>query len=313
MSLAAINAVLALGDEVTGAARMILVVLANHANDDMEAWPKQSRIADQAGVDPQTVKRTLRGLIADGYLDREVNGARSEQCMALPLRRRPNLYRLTAKVVATDVEGYQTDPPRGVPDVSPVRGTRPTPRTVSGTSSWNPLSPRGESRPDGPGPVESESGAPPENYGRGQAAVEVALFEACYPDPWAKGIRLRDALTGTELGRLQVAARSMIRAGATPDEVAHRARLARVHWSDVAKVTPAALDRNWAGLGELTLDDAPSTPDPDRIRLGPLREGHCTRHRGFELNPDGSCDACRIIGDDTTPIDDVPDPWEHIA
>lgn len=56
----------------TGAARMVLVVLADHANSDgSNAWPSVQRIAREARCSTSTVHRVLRELEADGYVTRE--------------------------------------------------------------------------------------------------------------------------------------------------------------------------------------------------------------------------------------------------
>ena len=77
----------------TGTDRLVLLALANHANDNGEAWPSIDTIAREAGVQRrQTVKDALARLVAAGLIEREINGAPDHRLRA---DRRPNLYRLT--------------------------------------------------------------------------------------------------------------------------------------------------------------------------------------------------------------------------
>jgi len=65
MSLGAVNAVLA-NSKASGAARMVAFVLAHHANKQGVSFPKQSTIAEEAGVDVRTVQRALDWLVENG-------------------------------------------------------------------------------------------------------------------------------------------------------------------------------------------------------------------------------------------------------
>ena len=77
----------------TGTDRLVLLALANHANDNGEAWPSIDTIAREAGVQRrQTVKDALARLVAAGLIERKINGAPDHRLRA---DRRPNLYRLT--------------------------------------------------------------------------------------------------------------------------------------------------------------------------------------------------------------------------
>ena len=55
-----------------GAARLVLIVLADHANNDgSNAWPSVSTIARQANCSMSTAHRVLRELEAGGQIARE--------------------------------------------------------------------------------------------------------------------------------------------------------------------------------------------------------------------------------------------------
>jgi hypothetical protein len=80
------------GSLAAGSDRLVLLALANHASGDtMECWPSISLLAREAGVTPDTVKRSLRILVDRGLIERVINGAPDQR---IPRDRRPNLYRL---------------------------------------------------------------------------------------------------------------------------------------------------------------------------------------------------------------------------
>ena len=70
MSIQLIQLALAVED-LTPAAKAVLMVLANHANDKHEAWPSTSRICRQTGFADRTVHRAVNALEAAGYISRE--------------------------------------------------------------------------------------------------------------------------------------------------------------------------------------------------------------------------------------------------
>jgi len=51
-----------------GKARLVHVVLADHANDDGKCWPSQSKIAARAGCSVEHVRVTVRQMEADGFI-----------------------------------------------------------------------------------------------------------------------------------------------------------------------------------------------------------------------------------------------------
>jgi len=51
--------------------KLILLALADCANDEGEAWPSIATLARKCGSDPRTIQRNLRGLEAAGFIRRE--------------------------------------------------------------------------------------------------------------------------------------------------------------------------------------------------------------------------------------------------
>jgi hypothetical protein len=52
-----------------GKARLIHVVLADHANDEGICWPRQDQIANRAGCSVEHVRVTIKQMVADGYVE----------------------------------------------------------------------------------------------------------------------------------------------------------------------------------------------------------------------------------------------------
>lgn len=89
--------------EVSGTQRLVLLSLANHADDSGVCWPSLNTVAREARVSRRRAEDAVRGLVAAGFVEREVNAA--------PVARhagyRSNLYRLvrSAGTSAHDVTG----------------------------------------------------------------------------------------------------------------------------------------------------------------------------------------------------------------
>ena len=54
--------------QLTGSKMVILLCLADHANDDGECWPSIARLAERARIDPSNVTRHINELEGAGYL-----------------------------------------------------------------------------------------------------------------------------------------------------------------------------------------------------------------------------------------------------
>ena len=72
MSIAHMNAVLDLPPDATSnaAERLVLVVIADHANMDGMCWPSVSRVARRAGLSSSHVRRCIANLCDAGLLDK---------------------------------------------------------------------------------------------------------------------------------------------------------------------------------------------------------------------------------------------------
>lgn len=100
MSIQALAWVLEREDTTTGADRLVLMSLANHAgwhHGRWECWPTVEQIMREAGVHRrQTVKNAMQRLVESGLIERQINAAPD---VRIPARRRPNLYVLNMPAV----------------------------------------------------------------------------------------------------------------------------------------------------------------------------------------------------------------------
>lgn len=71
--------------------RLVLIALANHADERGECYPSVERIAAEAGTTPVQARRILTGLAEGGHVVRIINGSPDER---MRKDRRTNLYRI---------------------------------------------------------------------------------------------------------------------------------------------------------------------------------------------------------------------------
>lgn len=107
--------------KTTGYGKMILTVLAHHANgESLDCWPSRRRIVEESGFSEATVKRTLRKLEAEGFIRRgpvqDANGRAHEHGFTLLMDT------LTGE--------------KAMPKPRPQRRAKVTPRTFETLRTW---------------------------------------------------------------------------------------------------------------------------------------------------------------------------------
>lgn len=90
MSIQAVNWVLEHSTS-KGAQRLVMISLANHADERGEAWPSVQRIADESNSSVAYVKRALADLETAGHITKDVNAAPDSRMRG---DRKTNLYRI---------------------------------------------------------------------------------------------------------------------------------------------------------------------------------------------------------------------------
>lgn len=79
MTVQSITAAYSLRDpSLSTSARFLLVTLANYANQDMQCWPSQARLADETGLTPRYVVALFKVLEEKGYISRATRPNRKD-------------------------------------------------------------------------------------------------------------------------------------------------------------------------------------------------------------------------------------------
>lgn len=76
-----------------GTEKLILSILAEHANDKGECWPSVGLLAAKANCSDRHVRNALNALVERGELERDINGGRGTRSDL-----RPNRYRIVMPV-----------------------------------------------------------------------------------------------------------------------------------------------------------------------------------------------------------------------
>ena len=157
MSVQALAAVLESETRTTGVDRLVLLALANHANELLECWPSHETLAREANAHVDTVRKSLRRLDDLGLVDRRTNAAPDSR---IPTDRRPNLYRLRLEREGRDVlPAGGTDRRDGRDGSSGTGGTRrPTKPSGNHQRTARRPDPGEQTRPIPP-PIEELRGA----------------------------------------------------------------------------------------------------------------------------------------------------------
>lgn len=115
--------------EVVGGQRLVLLSLANHADDRGVCWPSIDTLSKEARLSRRRVEEAIRGLVATGIVQRTVNGA------PVPGSNRPNLYRLikapdeTAGAESSAPADVAPDESSGPDEMAPAESSS-SPRTI---------------------------------------------------------------------------------------------------------------------------------------------------------------------------------------
>jgi hypothetical protein len=115
VSLEAMVASLYLPASVSSTHRLVLIAIANYADENDEAYPSHATVAKLANVSPERVRHIVRDLVNAGWIERVVAGAYD---LRIPAQKRPNLYRLTYVPPGVRRGSYAT----GVPGQPPNQG-----------------------------------------------------------------------------------------------------------------------------------------------------------------------------------------------
>lgn len=112
------------------AQRLMMLALADAANDQGVCWPSVATLAEKCSVVPRTAQRTLANLETDGWIETRSGGTN-----------RTNVYQLRLDRLDPSLAGQPAMPSAGAP-VRPTPDTHVTPdKTVTLTPTSEPLTP----------------------------------------------------------------------------------------------------------------------------------------------------------------------------
>jgi DNA-binding MarR family transcriptional regulator len=148
--------------------RLIMLSLADHANDEGLCYPSISRLCQRTGLKERAVQKNIKELIAEGYIHRDMNKGKSGS----------NLYVLTP---APNAPPHEMHPARYAPH--PRTKCTPTPAPDAPEPSGNHQEPSGidnaganaaENPPDPPKPKKARL---PEDWTPSDDDIEYALSQ----------------------------------------------------------------------------------------------------------------------------------------
>lgn len=226
-----------------GTDRLVLLSLANHANELGQSWPSVATIAQEANVSERAVQRSLASLRAAGALEVVANGAPDER---IRRDRRPNLYRVL-KTARGDADGT-SQRGDGVTGESPGEASR---GDAGGSHGVTLVTERGDAG-DTQTIIEPSLNHLAESLSASSGSVKPKrkrdeLFDAivavCHLNV--------EQLTKDERGRVNSAVKQIREVGGSGVDVAARAAKFRAKYP-TASLTPQAISANWSALGTPT-------------------------------------------------------------
>ena len=212
--------------------KIVLVSLADQANDDGVCWPGVGSICLRTSFSDRAVQNAIKHLETWGYVKRVERKGRSTY--------------------------YTVTPEAGSPpkDAHPEAGS-PTPARRSGAPEAGSPTPEAGSPITINEPSLNHQGNAPKPA-RAPDALFESVAEVCGLD-WKN-------LTKMERGRLNVSVSSLREINATPAQVRERARAYRKLWSLIS-LTPTALAANWGQcVAKVTVTSGPAyAPPPSQL------------------------------------------------
>lgn len=256
-------------DDLQGSRLLVMLALADWANDGGYCWPSSEALAQKARMSRATVFRVLADLEQAGYVERQVRPGHS------------TMYRVVPRPTR---QGCQPDTP---PDDetggshSETGLTGETGRGLTGeTGGVSPVRHRTTREP----PEEPSPFAPPD--GNADEGGQLTLLPGSrQPATSTVRRRQRDHLWEAVMDACGVDAAAIPRAargaynravkdlrdvGATPEQIRDRAAVFRLTWPG-ASLTPTALARRWSEVSRL--QPRPATTD-QRVAAGMAMRDH---------------------------------------
>ena len=202
----------------TGTDRLVLLALADNADDNGECWPSIRHLARKCRIDTRTVQRHIRSLELLGEVRVIVGGGRSRMAGGT----RSNRYQIVIHIPDDD-EGGNLPPggrgARGWVAALPGGGVAALPPEASLEPSMNSLASK--------------------NDASGFSSIREAVIEVC-------GLSTEN-ITSSADGALASAVKNLVDVGASTNDVNLKASIFRQRYPH-ASLTPNALAKHWPTL-----------------------------------------------------------------
>ena len=220
-----------------GTDRLVLIALADQANDQRECWPSVSSIGKKCLLTPRNVQKRIRSLEELGEVIVIYGAGTSSSKGGV----RSNRYRIIVYMADPDPVGADTiSTPQTLSDATPSESDDPV---ASDTQTLSDATPRTPS-PATPEP-KGEPSLNPQSLATDDLTVAVA--KVC-------GLEL-DHLTSSARGALERAVKEIADAGGTVTQVGDRA--SHYHRKfPTATLTPPALAKHWPVLVDAGTDSS---------------------------------------------------------
>lgn len=242
---------------VTHLDQLILLAIADNANDDGIAWPSQTHLARKVGCARPAANACLKRL-ADLNLIRKLHPLGENNPVwvmqlnyELIIQREDPVRKIRGGGVSEDDRGVSSSMTGGVSqdDTEPSRNHQEEPTT------WRPL--RDREKSDSPQPVDNPTAT---TRRREADPVWDALLAVCAVDA--------EHLTTTARGAANRALKELKAVGATAAQIRASAQVFRKTWPEM-RLTPSALVKHWAQLVPPGPRSAPETREAARRDLSP--------------------------------------------
>jgi hypothetical protein len=227
--------------KASGTDLLVLLALADNANDEGECWPSMATIGRKCRVDTRTARRRIRSLEEIGEVVVILGGGKASSSGGL----RSNRYRITVHMADDTGDVSVSDDAGNLPESDGDTGTgvlqtrAQVSEVIRAQVSAEPSFESSENR---------QSLAPAKADAEERIALRAAVLQACQLDP--------ERITSSAEGALSKATKDISDVGATPEDVVEAANAYRTRFPK-APVTPLALAKHWP-----TLSGSPSQGQP---------------------------------------------------
>lgn len=238
MSVRVMNEVWEQAMDLSGSRLLVMLALADWANDEGVCWPSVRTLAHKARIDRATAYRVLADLEAEGYIERSSRPGHSSL-----FRVHPVLEQGSHPATGASDLGGSHPATGGSQDATGGVASGHTGGRTGATQNHQepPAEPPGNRAPSDDGAAQLSLVPLPQPEVSAQRRKPDHVWEAVLFVSGVDG----SAIPKSARGAYNRAVADLKAVGATPEEVVRRAAIYRAKWPEVS-LTPTALARRWA-------------------------------------------------------------------